>query len=113
MKQNFRRYGAGLMITLVLTSGAKAADYSSYTNEEMVQMRSQARDMSQQEHDAFRSDMQSRKQSMSSEERSRFRQQNGMSGQGNRYGQSNRGGQGNGDGQNHRYGQGGGGGRGR
>ena len=125
MKQNLYRYGTGLVMVLGLVSGATAADYSSYTNEEMVQMRSRVRDMSPQEHEAFRLEMQSRQQSMSPEERSRFREQNGTSGEGNRYGQGNSSGQryrygqgsgngqGNGGGQGHRYGQGGGGGRGR
>ena len=109
MKHKLRRYGAGLVITLGLASGAMAADYSAYTNEEMMQIRSQARDMSPEDRDAFRSEMQSRHQSLSAEERNQLREQNRNSGQGN-YGQGNRYGQGNSGGQGNRYGQGGGGG---
>ncbi len=95
MKQHLCRYGAGLVITLGMASGAMAADYSSYTSEEMMQQRSQARDMSPEDRDTFRSEMQSRHQSMSAEERNRLREQNRSSGQGN-YGQGNRYGQGGG-----------------
>ncbi|HHH43372.1 MAG TPA: DUF1104 domain-containing protein [Gammaproteobacteria bacterium] len=127
MKQSLYRAGSGLVMALGLVSGATAADYSSYSNEEMMQMRSRVREMSPQEHEAFRSEMRNRQQSMSPEERSRFREQNSLSGQGARYGQGGSGGQGyrygqgsgngqgyrygqgNGSGQGHRYGQGGGG----
>jgi len=117
MKKKLHRYSAGLAIML-LAGSAMAADYSSYSNEEMMQMRSQARDMSEQDRAAFRNEMQSRHQSMSAEERNQLREQarssgQGNYGQGNSYGQGNRygqGGGGGGGGQGHRYGQGGGGG---
>ena len=89
MKQNLRRHGAVLIISLGLACGVKAADFSAYTNEEMTQMRTQAREMPPQEHEALRSEMQSRQRSMSTEQQSRVREQNRSSGQGqgNRYGQ--------------------------
>ena len=115
MKQDIRRYVALTVLAFGLANDAMAAaDYSSYTNEEMMQMQSQARDMSSQDRDAFRSEMQSRQRSMTTVERNQLREQNRSNGQGHRYGQGNGGEQGNRSGQGSGGGQGqGGGGRGR
>ena len=80
MKQNIRGYVAVMIIAFGLVNDASAADYSTYTNEEMMQMRSQTRDMSSQDRDAFRSEMQSRQRSMTTVERNQLREQNRTNG---------------------------------
>lgn len=87
MKQNLSSYGAGLVIALGLAGGAVAADTPSYTNQESVQARSQAREALPQRHETLQSQTQSQQRSMSRvRERSRFHEQNRMGGQGNSYG---------------------------
>lgn len=54
---------------LLASFSVGAADYSQYTNEELVQMRAQARDMSEQDREQFREEMRGRTQSMSADER--------------------------------------------
>jgi uncharacterized membrane protein YgcG len=86
----------------LLTAPAFAeTDYSSMTNEEMAAMRGIMRDASQEERDAFRSEWQSRVNSMSQEERQQAvgRPDNASrDGAGNKYGKGGGQGQGNGSG---------------
>lgn len=97
---------------LSLTAGsigvASAVDYTDLSNDELVQMRTEARELAPEDRESYRTEMQSRMQSMDSEERSLFRQMNEMGGQGEGSGKMNRYGQGNsnGSGNKYRYGQG-------
>ena len=95
---------------LVLTAGSlsvEAADYADLSNDELVQQRSQVRELAPEDRESYRTEMQSRMQSMSSDERALFRETNNMGGQGDGSGQMNRYGQGNsnGSGNQNRYGQ--------
>lgn len=54
-----------------------AVDYSSYTNEQMIQMRNEIQYMSDIELNAYRSEMQTRMQSMTSSEREQLRATSG------------------------------------
>ena len=97
MKQKKYRIGIIALIGLGVINAAVAADYSSMSTEELMNMRSQTRDMSTQDRDSYRSEMRSRAQSMSNEERSSFQQMRGQgsgggSGSQNRYGQGSGGG---------------------
>ena len=105
-------------VIMVLAAGptsAEAADHADLSTNELVQQRSQMRELAPDSHESYRAEMQSRMQSMNSDERALYRELNGSGGQGtgakkmNRYGQ----GSGNGSGNIHRYGQGGGHGGGR
>jgi len=97
---------------LALTAGsiswAEAADYENLSNEEMVQMRSQAREMAPGDREGYRTEMQNRMQSMSSDERALYRDMNETGRQGGGAGKMNRYGQGNsnGSGNKNRHGQG-------
>ena len=97
---------------LALTAGsiswAEAADYENLSNEEMVQMRSQAREMAPEDREGYRAEMQNRVQSMSSDERALYRDMNKTGGRGDGAGKMYRYGQGNsnGSGYKNRYGQG-------
>jgi hypothetical protein len=75
----------GLLAAGVFTS-TFAADYTTMTTEEMVNMRSQVRSMSSEEREGFRNEMRTRMKSMSAEERSQFQQMRGQ-GQGGGMGQ--------------------------
>ncbi len=91
---------------LLLTAGSisvEAADYADFSNDDLVQMRSQAREMAPDDRESYRTEMQSRMQSMSSDERTLFREMNEMGGQGNGSGKMNRYGQGSGDGSGNKY----------
>ena len=96
---------------VVLTAGsigvATAEDYTNLSNDELVQMRSQIRELAPEDRENYRTEMQSRVQAMDSEERALFRSMNEMSGQGKGTGNMNRYGQGssNGSGNKYRYGQ--------
>ena len=95
---------------LVLTAGSisvHAADYADLSTDELVQQRSQVRELAPEDRESYRTEMQSRMQSMSSDERALFRETNNMGGQGDGSGQMNRYGQGNsnGSGNQNRYGQ--------
>ena len=87
---------------------AVAEDYSSLTTEELVGLRSQARELAPEDRASYRTEMQKREQSMSSEERALFRETNQLGGQQDGAGKMNRYGQGNsnGSGSMNRYGQG-------
>jgi hypothetical protein len=114
--KNVLKTVAGIMVLSAGSVSVQAADYSDFSNEELVQQRSQVRELAPEDRDSYRTEMQGRMQSMSSDERALFRDMNNMGGQGdgsgqmNRYGQDSGGGQGggNGSGKKHRYGQGGG-----
>jgi hypothetical protein len=68
---------------LVLGSGVMAAeDFSAYSTEELQQKRSEARNMSEADRAAYRSEMQTRMGAMSDEERAQMRQGGGAGGQG-------------------------------
>ena len=97
-----------LALTAGSVSWAEAADYENLSNEEMVQMRSQARQMAPEDREGYRTEMQTRMQSMSSDERALYRDMNETGRQGGGAGKMNRYGQGNsnGSGNMNRYGQG-------
>ena len=96
MKQKYYRNGIIAIIGLGVINVAIAADYSDMSTEELVEMRSQAREMSTEDRDSYRSEMRSRMQSMSDEERANYQQMRAQGGQGS----------GDGGGKQHRYGQG-------
>src|SRR3990167_5073580 len=52
-------------------------DFTQYTNEELLQQRTQVRDMSEGDRAQFRAEMQKRTQNMSAEERERQRSESG------------------------------------
>ena len=97
MKQKKFRNGIIALIGLGVFNVAVAADYSTMSTEELMDMRSQSRDMSTQDRDSYRTEMRSRTQTMSDDERSSFQQMRGQgsgggSGSQNRYGQGSGGG---------------------
>lgn len=99
MKQKYYRNGIIALMGLAVINVATAADYSGMTTEEMVQMRSQVRDMSSEDQNSFRNEMRSRVQSMSPDERASFQQmnrQNAGQGQGQGSGMGSGGGYGSG-----------------
>lgn len=119
-----------LLFALIGGSGQMvAADFTTYSNDDLFQMRDQTRYMDSKDRDAYQNERQSRMQSLSYDERMNMRsgdssQQRSMSGAENGKGSMKRtrkrdgsgGGQGNkygqgGGGQGNRYGQGGGGNR--
>ena len=71
---------------LALTAGSiswvEAADYENLSNDELVQMRSQAREMVPEDRKSYRTEMQTRMQSMSSDERALYRDMNKTGGPG-------------------------------
>ncbi len=114
MKQKKYRNAIIAFIALGVINVAVAADYSSISTEELMDMRSQSRDMSTDESDSYRREMRSRVQSMSDDERSSFQQSRGQgsgggSGSQNRYGQGSGGGGGGSYGSGYGSRQGGGG----
>jgi len=98
---------AGIMVLAVGSISVEAADYSDLSIDELVQQRSYIRELAPEDRESYRTEMQSRMQSMSSDERTQFREMNNMGGQGDGGGKMNRNGQGggNGSGNKHRYGQ--------
>ena len=100
---------AGIMVLAAGSISVEAADYADLSIDELVQQRSQVRELAPEDRESYRTEMQSRMQSMSSDERTQFREMNNMGGQGDGSGKMNRYGQGNsnGSGNKHRYGQGG------
>ena len=106
--KNLLKTVAGIMVLSAGSVSVQAADYADLSNDELVQQRSQVRELAPEDRESYRTEMQSRMQSMSSDERTLFRDMNNMGGQGNGSGQMNRYGQGsgNGSGNMHRYGQG-------
>jgi hypothetical protein len=97
MKQKKYRNGIIAFIALGVINVAVAADYSNLSTEEFMDLRSQTRDMSTEDRDSYRTEMRSRAQSMSDDERSSFQQSRGQgsgggSGSMNRYGQGSGGG---------------------
>jgi len=109
MKQKYYRNGIIALMGLAVINVATAADYSGMTTEEMVQMRSQVRDMSSEDQNSFRNEMRSRVQSMSPDERASFQQMNRQNaGQGQGQGQGSGMGSGGGYGSGYGSRQGGG-----
>ena len=106
--KNYLKTVAGIMVLAAGSISVQAADYADLSNDELVQMRSQAQVMAPEDRESYRTEMQGRMQSMSSDERALFRETNNMGGQGNGSGEMNRYGQGNsnGSGNQNRYGQG-------
>ena len=92
MKQKKITVGIIALLGLGLINVATAADYSSMSTDELMDMRSEVRDMSTEDRDIFRTEMQTRVQSMSDDERVSFKQSRGQ-------------GSGNGNGKRHRYGK--------
>ncbi len=82
MKQKYYRNGIIALMGLAVINVATAADYSSMSTEELLQMRSQVRDMSSEDRNSFRNEMRSRVQAMSAEERASFQQANRQAGMG-------------------------------
>ena len=85
------------LIGLGVINVAVATDYSSLSTEELIQMRSQTRDMSSEDHESYRTEVRTRMQSISTEDRANYQQMNGQ-GSGNGSGNQYRYGQGSGDG---------------
>jgi hypothetical protein len=106
--KNVLKTVAGILVLTAGSISAEAADYADLSIDELVQQRSQVRELAPEDRESFRTEMQSRMQSMSSDERTLFRETNNMGGQGNGSGKMNRYGQGNsnGSGNMYRYGQG-------
>jgi len=98
---------AGIMVLAAGSISVEAADYADLSIDELVQQRSRVRELAPEDRESYRTEMQSRMQSMSSDERAQFRETNNMGGQGEGSGKMNRYGQGNsnGSGNKHRYGQ--------
>ena len=105
-----RHYLNSVIGIVALTAGsigvATAEDYTNLSNDELVQIRSQVRELAPEDRESYRTEMQSRVQAMDSEERALFRSMNEMGGQGEGTGNMNRYGQGEGTGNKNRYGQG-------
>ncbi len=59
-----------------LTTAVAAEDFSSYSTDDLIQMRDQARYMSEEDKDAYRAERQSRMDAMSQEERQAMRNGN-------------------------------------
>jgi len=78
MKQKKYRNGIIALIGLGVINVAVAADYSSLSTEDLMDMRSQTRDMSTEDQNSYRTEMRSRAQSMSDDERSSFQQSRGQ-----------------------------------
>ena len=99
---------AGIMVLAAGSISVEAADYADLSIDELVQQRSLVRELAPEDRESYRTEMQSRMQSMSSDERALFREMNNMGGQGDGSGKMNRYGQGsgNGSGSKNRYGQG-------
>ena len=99
---------AGIMILAAGSVSVEAADYSDLSIDELVQQRSQVRELAPEDRESYSTEMQMRMQSMSSDERALFREMNNTGGQGDGSGKMNRYGQGGGSGSGnmHRYGQG-------
>ncbi|MDA3869707.1 MAG: hypothetical protein PF589_07130 [Gammaproteobacteria bacterium] len=94
MKQKKYRIGIIALIGLGVINTAVAADYSSMSTEELMNMRSQTRELSSEDQNSYRTEMRNRVQSMSDDERSSFQQMGGQdsadgSSSQNRYGQGN------------------------
>ena len=106
--ENCLKTVAGIMVLAAGSISVEAADYADLSIDELVQQRSQVRELAPEDRESYRTEMQSRMQSMSSDERALFREMNNMGGQGDGSGKMNRYGQGsdNGSGNKHRYGQG-------
>ncbi len=95
----------GILTALVIsTTCAFAVDYSQYSTEELAAMRSQMRNATQEERDAFRKEWQSRMQNMDPSERSTYQMGRGK-GSGSGTCQGSGSGQGRGQGKGHRYGR--------
>jgi hypothetical protein len=104
MKQTLRLVGSSLILALGMTGAGAAEDYSALSNEDLVQMRSQVREMPQEDRQVFRSEMQNRVQSMSPEEKRLYQDMNGG-------GRSQGAADGRGQGRKHGKGEGGGSGK--
>ncbi len=94
MKQKNYRNGIIALIGFGVINVAVAADYSSMSTEELVEMRSQVRETTTEDRDSYRSEMRNRTQSMSEEERANYQQRSGQ-GSGDGAGKQNRNRQGN------------------
>jgi hypothetical protein len=107
MNSRFKTVAGALALTVGSIS-VEAADYTDTSNEELVQMRSQVREMAPEDRESYRTEMQTRTQSMSGDEKALYRRLNESGGQGKGAGKMNRYGQGNnnGSGNRNRYGQG-------
>ncbi|MBE9559640.1 MAG: hypothetical protein IMF15_02565 [Proteobacteria bacterium] len=92
MKQKKYTIGFIALMSLGMVNVAVATDYSSMSTEELMDMRSEVRDMSTDDRDIFRTEMSGRVQSMSDDERASFKQSRGQ-------------GSGNGGGKQYRYGK--------
>jgi len=92
MKQNKYRVAIVTLIGLGVINVAVATDYSSLSTDELMDMRSDVRELSTEDRDIFRTEMQVRVQSMSDDERASFRLSRGQ-------------GSGKGGGKQHRYGK--------
>ena len=102
MKKTKIRIMAGLLALGTVATAVQAADYTQMSIEELLQQRERARagELTVEERDAYRAEMQNRVRSMNDQERAAFREQNQFGGRGKGTGQSS------GDGARYGYGQG-------
>lgn len=68
--------GFSVVLLTIPVEHAVAVDYSTLSNEEMIEMRRQAQTLSAEDHAQFRNEMRSRVSAMSEEERSLMREMN-------------------------------------
>ncbi len=101
-----------LILSMILNTGlivtASAQDFGSMSTADMVQLRSQVRYMSTNDRAAYRSELQSREQNMSREEKNMYRDMNAPGGDigsdsGKRQGKGKDKGSGDGDGSGNKY----------
>jgi hypothetical protein len=80
MKQSLYILTLGMILNAGLAVTATAQDYSGMSTEDMVQLRSQVRYMSTNDRAAYRTELQSREQNMSREEKNLYRNMNAPGG---------------------------------
>ena len=76
------KWMVGIATGIAFCTSIAAEDFSAYSNEELQQKRSEVRNMSEADRDAYRSEMQTRMKSMSDKERAEFRNNAGGGGKG-------------------------------
>ncbi len=104
MKYSLRILTCTMMLNAGLIGAATAQDYIGMSTEDMVQLRSQVRYMSSNDRAAYRTELQSREQNMSKEEKNLYRNMNAPGGGiGSDAGKRQGKGKGSGDGSGNKY----------
>ena len=80
MKQSLHILTCAMMLNAGLIGTASAQEFGSMSTEDMVQLRSQVRYMSTNDRAAYRTELQSREQNMSREEKNLYRNMNAPGG---------------------------------